>query len=107
MRPYVLRNIVHEMTQPGIIYHYHRVPTDLWLVVARSLERIIVDILECPSDSRCAWLNAQHAQVMLDFLDEMEFGYVHPRRSSLRRSLLPHRRRASASSSAHPSTNKT
>ena len=89
------------------ISHYHRVDTCLWLCVARSLQRLVLAIVERPDAPDASWLNRNHAEMFCQFLDEMEFGYVHPRRSSVRRRISPYRREASQNRPAYPSPIKT
>lgn len=90
------------MKQPNPLAHYHRVDTCLWLSVARCLQRLVVSVLENPSAPDCSWLERSHVDNLLMFLDEMEFGYVHPRRTSFCRRISPYRREASLSVTANP-----
>lgn len=92
------------MNAPGTIRHYHRVDTLLWLGVARMLQRLAVAALDEPSQVISCYVGRSQVTMIWDFLDEMEYGYIHPRRSSLRRSLSPYRRAASKNVPAHPST---
>ena len=90
------------MCKNGIIYHFHRVDTVLWYDVARMMQRIIVAIVENPERPDVSFLEMNNADSMLEFIHQMEWAYVHPRRDSARRFLSPYRRVASHLSSANP-----
>lgn len=92
------------MNDPGTIRHYHRVDTLLWLGVARMLQRLAVAALDEPSQVISCYVGRSQVVMIWEFLDEMEFGYIHPRRSSIRRSLSPFRRSAAHIDTAYPST---
>lgn len=105
MRADVSRSQLQEMNDPGTIRHYHRVDTLLWLGVARMLQRLAVAALDEPSQVISCYVGRSQVIMIWDFLDEMEWGYVHPRRSSIRRSLSPYRRVAPQNVTANPLTN--
>lgn len=93
------------MTAPDPLRLFHRVDTALWLCVARCLRRLILAKMENSDAPDVSWFTLDHVETLLMFLDEMECGYVHPRRTAIRFSVSLNRRAASHSSSANPFTN--
>lgn len=86
--------------------HYHRVDTFLWYDVVRTIQRLCVSSMECAAAEGGAPLTLSEVDLMLDFLHQMEFAYVHPRRSSARVRLYMCGRHAAANRLAYPQTKK-
>lgn len=93
----VVHSLLCQMKQHDPLAHYHRVNTCLWLCVASLLQRLVVSSVAATGQEQPAVITRDDAQMLLDFLDEMEFGYIHPRRTSRFVSLSPYGRAASAS----------
>lgn len=67
--------------------HYHKVDTFLWFYVSGILRRLIVRAVEDSPLGCGASLSLPEADALLQFLDEMQFAYMHPRSTSRRVSL--------------------
>lgn len=90
------------MKQPDFLCLYHRVNTILWYDVARMLQRIVLAVVENPGRPDVSFLDLNNAESVLEFIDQMECAYVHPRRNSAKRYLSSYRRSASHPTTANP-----
>lgn len=79
--------------------HYHRVETALWYDVSAILQGVVLSYFDPSRRNPLAQVTRHHCACLVDFLDEMEHAYVHPRRDSRRVRLSASRR---ASAQIHP-----
>lgn len=94
------------MSDVNSLTHFHRVDTFLWFDVVRCLQRLCVSSMECSGHHGRAPLSLSEVDLMLDFIHQMEFAYVHPRRTSARCRLFQCGREAATKRLAYPHTNK-
>lgn len=80
--------------------HYHRVATSTWLTVRAFLTTLLITRVEKRTHRFSVTLTDDVANALLAFLDEMRFGYIHPRSTSSRMDFS----REAACSSAIPLT---
>lgn len=80
--------------------HYHRVATSTWLTVRAFLSTLLITRVEKQAHRFPVSLSDEEANALLTFLDEMRFGYIHPRSTSARMDFS----REAACSSAIPLT---
>lgn len=80
--------------------HYHRVATATWLAVRAFLSTLLITRVEKQARRFSVTLSDDEANALLAFLDEMRFGYIHPRSTSARTDFS----REAAYSSAIPLT---
>lgn len=64
--------------------HYHRVATITWLAVRAFLSTLLITRVEKRTHRFSVTLTDDVANALLAFLDEMQYGYIHPRSTSAR-----------------------
>lgn len=62
--------------------HYHRVDDSCYLVVVHLLRYLLTSRIVSQSKAVLVDLNDELADTLLDFLDQMEYAYMHPRSTS-------------------------
>lgn len=62
--------------------HFHKCADSSYRHAAKLLKAILVQMVECPGEPIILNPEAISGDLLLDFLDEMDFAYIHPRSSS-------------------------
>jgi len=62
--------------------HYHRVDDSCYLVVVHLLRYLLTSRIDSQSKAVLVNLSDELANTLLDFLDQMEYAYMHPRSTS-------------------------
>lgn len=63
--------------------YYHRVEDILWFVISSMLRELAVSAIQQPTRPLAAVVTPEQAMQIADFVEQMQFLYVHPRRESL------------------------
>lgn len=92
--------------EPSALSLYHRVDIVTWYVVREILQRLIREALQDEKCNAASPVSLDDADTLLLFLNEMEVGYLHPRRTSPSFILSSRRRPAASNRSAYPQKNK-
>lgn len=71
-----------------LVCHYHRVDSLTWLRIREVLGKLLLARVEAASE--CFMFNCSHddCETILDFREQMDVGYLHPRRDSYHVSAL-------------------
>lgn len=68
--------------------HFHYVDSLTWLCIRSMMQRLVVARLEQGRATLCFNMSEDDCDYVLDFLEQMDIAYLHPRRDSLHVSLL-------------------
>lgn len=64
--------------------HFHRVSTDTWLAVRKFLSCLLLTRIDSHSPHFSLYLDDITANALIDFINQMRWGYIHPRSTSAR-----------------------
>lgn len=64
--------------------HYHKCADSCYKFVAALLQSLVSNFVSSQHRPQVVQLSVEHAQILLDFLEQMQFAYIHPRSTSAR-----------------------
>ena len=68
--------------------HFHYVDSLSWLCIRRMMQKLVIARLEQGRAIVCFNVSLDDCQCIMDFVEQMDIAYLHPRRDSLHVSLL-------------------
>lgn len=91
------RKATEERYKSFALAHYHKVDDELAFSVLNLLRQIVIKRVD-KGELVSIHISEEQAQIIVDFLDQMNLAYIHPRSSSARYEMMR------SLSSAKPST---
>lgn len=91
------RKATEERYKSFALAHYHKVDDELAFSVLNLLRQIVIKRVD-KGEHVSIHISEEQAQIIVDFLDQMNLAYIHPRSSSARYEMMR------SLSSAKPST---
>lgn len=91
------RKATEERYKSFALAHYHKVDDELAFSVLNLLRQIVIRRVD-KGEHVSIHISEEQAQIIVDFLDQMNLAYIHPRSSSARYEMMR------SLSSAKPST---
>ena len=91
------RKATEERYKSFALAHYHKVDDELAFSVLNLLRQIVIKRVD-KGELVSIHISKEQAQIIVDFLDQMNLAYIHPRSSSARYEMMR------SLSSAKPST---
>ena len=91
------RKATEERYKSFALAHYHKVDDELCFSVLNLLRQIVIRRVD-KGENVSIHISEEQAQCIVDFLDQMNLAYIHPRSSSARYEMMR------SLSSAKPST---
>ena len=91
------RKATEERYQSFALAHYHKVDDELCFSVLNLLRQVVIKRVD-KGEHVSIHISEEQAQCIVDFLDQMNLAYIHPRSSSARYEMMR------SLSSAKPST---
>ena len=91
------RKATEERYKSFALAHYHKVDDELAFSVLNLLRQIVIKRVD-KGENVSIRISEEQAQIIVDFLDQMNLAYIHPRSSSARYEMMR------SLSSAKPST---